>query len=76
MNRSRTQATAFAKNDCIVATTTTQGMTAGNHYTVVDLTIRFLPFGAFVSYQLRADGGGQPFWVANLHLLATRTTGA
>ena len=76
MNPSRTSATAFAKNDRIVAAATVQGMTAGHRYTVVDLSIRSLPFGTFVSYELQAEGDGEPFWVGNLHLLATRTNGA
>ena len=76
MNPPHAPATAFAKNDRIVATTTTQGMTAGHSYTVVDLSIRHLLFGTFVSYQLQADDGGESFWVGNLHLLATRISGA
>lgn len=76
MNPSRTPATAFAKNDRVVASTTAQGMTAGHRYTVTDLSIRSLPFGMFVSYELQAERGGESFWVANLHLLATRMNGA
>ena len=76
MSPSHAPATAFAKGDRIVATTTAQGMTAGHSYTVIDLDVRSLLFGTFVSYQLQADGGGESCWVANLHLLATRASGA
>ncbi len=76
MNPSRTPVTAFRKHDRIVATATTQGMTTGHRYTVTDLVITPLPFGTFVRYQLRPDGGGEPLWAANPHLLARRAGAA
>jgi hypothetical protein len=61
---------AFFTGDVVVASATTQGMTKGERYVVVDYEERSTPFGKVVTYMLQR--GDDRFPVGNLHLLASK----
>jgi hypothetical protein len=69
--------TVFLAGDQFIATSSVQGMVAGKHYIVVALDERkTVFFGNFVAYLVSEVGDcTPPFWVKNLHLLATRVDG-
>lgn len=66
------QSTTFMNGDQFVATATVQGMVADKRYIVIDKNERATVFGNFVAYLVNEVADGTPFWVKNLHLLATR----
>jgi hypothetical protein len=67
--------TAFVNGDQFLATQTVQGMVAGKRYIVIDKNERATAFGTFVAYFVNEVATGTPFWVKNLHLLATAVPG-
>jgi hypothetical protein len=63
--------TRFQIGQEVRATTSAQGMTAGEVYEVVGASVRETPFGTFVTYQLENYPATQEVLsVGNLHLLA------
>lgn len=66
--------TTFINGDVVVAQVEAQGLRLNVDYEVVDMDVRALPFGTFVTYLLQPVGGtpAERVQVQNGHLLLRR----
>ena len=68
--RTQTMATPFQIGQRVKATSTAQGMIAGEIYEVIDAQAHETPFGSFATYKLKHPAAQTVHFVGNLHLLA------